>query len=231
MKKFSDSKKFYKKIFSSTKKKIYFFFSTNRHRSPIRFGSPITMVLIHHWRRELRGRGSLKIRWDDSIHKSIFKTIVQASEKFWNLPFAHKTRRGFDIIERTGAFFSRIVHTSSWPTESEPSPRSYIYNANKQFYTINVISFFLTIIIFYYLILLQITILNSLAPFKCLLPGENPTEECSSSFDNIKTSTGFVCKRQVSKLFRGLNNRFESTFVYRFVSAYPQQNSPAKFAT
>jgi hypothetical protein len=108
LKKFSDSKKFYKKIFSSTKKKIYFFFSTNRHRSPIRFGSPITMVLIHHWRRELRGRGSLKIRWDDSIHKSIFKTIVQASEKFWNLPFAHKTRRGFDIIERTGAFFSRI---------------------------------------------------------------------------------------------------------------------------
>ena len=57
------------------------------------------------------------------------------------------------------------------------------------------------------------------------------TEECSSSFDNIKTSTGFVCKRQVSKLFRGLNNRFELAFVYRFVSADPQQNSPAKFAT
>ena len=59
----------------------------------------------------------------------------------------------------------------------------------------------------------------------------NPTEECSSSFDNIKTSTGFVCKRQVSKLFRGLNNRFENTFVYRSVSATLQQNSPAKFAT
>ena len=59
----------------------------------------------------------------------------------------------------------------------------------------------------------------------------NPTEECSSSFDNIKTSTGFVCKRQVSKLFRGLNNRFEYTFVYRIVSAYLQRSSPAKFAT
>jgi hypothetical protein len=107
-KNFLIQKNFIKKFFRPRKKKIYFFFSTNRHRSPIRFGSPITMVLIHHWRRELRGRGSLKIRWDDSIHKSIFKTIVQASEKFWNLPFAHKTRRGFDIIERTGAFFSRI---------------------------------------------------------------------------------------------------------------------------
>jgi hypothetical protein len=73
-------------------------------------------------RRELRGRVLLRIRRDKAIHKSIFKTIVQASEKFWILPFAHKTRRGFDIIERTGAFFSRIVHTSSWPTESEPSP-------------------------------------------------------------------------------------------------------------
>jgi hypothetical protein len=70
-----------------------------------------------------------------------------------------------------------------------------------------------------------------LAPTKVSLPGENPTEECSSSFDNIKTSTGFVCKRQVSKLFRGLNNRFEYTFVYRIVSAYLQRSSPAKFAT
>ena len=75
------------------------------------------------------------------------------------------------------------------------------------------------------------TVSDLLAPTKETLPGENPTEECSSSFDNIKTSTGFVCKRQVSKLFRGLNNRFEYTFVYRIVSAYLQRSSPAKFAT
>jgi hypothetical protein len=126
------------------------------------------------------------------------------------------------------------VHTSSWPTESEPSPRSYIYSATSLFI---LLSFAFLYYFFYFSIIITIyifyTIVNliSLSLFKCLVPGENPTEECSSSFDNIKTSTGFVCKRQVSKLFRGLNNRFEYTFVYRIVSAYLQRSSPAKFAT